>query len=512
MQKPLSRRDFIRLAGLLPFSYSALPNILPGVDKDPASQQNILILVFDAWSAANISLYGYPRQTTPNLEKLAQKAIVYHNHFAGSHFTTPGTASLLTGTTPWIHQAFDFNATVVDRLTNQSIFHAFPQHHRLVYTHNPLVNTLLLQFGSAIDSFTSWDRLYLENKVSLINLFQKDVDTAILSRNRALKQKDDGLSFSLILSRLYEDATRRKIKVLEGRYPRGVTNNDEFDYFLLEDGIDWLSETIQNAPQPFLGYYHFFPPHDPYFTRSDFYDRFLNDGYHPIPKDVHFFQKDRIVEELEELRRWYDEFVLFVDSEFARLYLDLERRGILENTWIILTTDHGEMFERNLFGHTDPTFYQPVIHVPLLIFPPGQASRVDIFDNTSAIDLLPTICQITGQEIPTEVEGKVLPPFSSSQTEERDLTSIQVEAIDPQGQINQATAVMIRGQDKLVWYFGYEGIQESGELIELFDISNDPEELHNRYPLEKKLADELLASLKPRLVELQRSLLEQNNP
>jgi arylsulfatase A-like enzyme len=113
MHKSLTRREFIKLAGLLPLNIAALPGGLPQIGDPSTARQNVLVLVFDAWSAANISLYGYPRQTTPNLERLASKAIVYHNHYAGSHFTTPGTASLLTGTTPWTHQAFNFNATMV---------------------------------------------------------------------------------------------------------------------------------------------------------------------------------------------------------------------------------------------------------------------------------------------------------------------------------------------------------------------------------------------------------------
>ena len=65
------------------------------------SVQNIIIIVFDAFSAYHISLYGYQRETAPNISRLAERAIVYHNHYAGGNYTTPGTASLLTGAQPW---------------------------------------------------------------------------------------------------------------------------------------------------------------------------------------------------------------------------------------------------------------------------------------------------------------------------------------------------------------------------------------------------------------------------
>ncbi len=66
----------------------------------------MVVIVFDAFSAYNISLYGYQRETTPNIARWAERAVVYHNHNAGGNFTIPGTASLLTGTYPWTHRAF----------------------------------------------------------------------------------------------------------------------------------------------------------------------------------------------------------------------------------------------------------------------------------------------------------------------------------------------------------------------------------------------------------------------
>jgi membrane-anchored protein YejM (alkaline phosphatase superfamily) len=91
----LNRRDFLKLAGLLSLGVS-IPSV-EGLMKPPSQPQgkpkNIIVILFDAFSAYNISTYGYPRPTTPNIDRLAKRAIVYHNHFAGGNFTTPGMAS-----------------------------------------------------------------------------------------------------------------------------------------------------------------------------------------------------------------------------------------------------------------------------------------------------------------------------------------------------------------------------------------------------------------------------------
>jgi arylsulfatase A-like enzyme len=85
--RSISRRDFLKLSSLVPPAFYTLPNIL--------------ILIFDSWTRANSSLYRYPRETTPNITRRAEKAIVYHNHYASGHYTYPSTASLLTGVLPW---------------------------------------------------------------------------------------------------------------------------------------------------------------------------------------------------------------------------------------------------------------------------------------------------------------------------------------------------------------------------------------------------------------------------
>ena len=204
MKKSLSRRDFIKLAGLLAAS-AALPTYLlrPGAAGNNPNPENILVIVFDAWSVANTSLYGYPRQTTPNLERLADKAVVYHKHYSGGSFTTPGTASLLTGALPWSHRAFVLNDTVHRQFAHQSLFHLFESYHRIAYTHNPIANTLLRQFMSAIDQYIPMDELYLDQDFLVDILFAGDRDIATVSVNRALKHIESGvrlfaLSFPLL--------------------------------------------------------------------------------------------------------------------------------------------------------------------------------------------------------------------------------------------------------------------------------------------------------------------------
>lgn len=508
MSSSLTRRDFLKLASLLPFSY------LPAINTNPISsaegtRQNILIFVFDAWSAENISLYGYPRKTTPHLEKLAQKAIVYHNHFAGGHYTTPGTASLLTGTSPWTHRAFNFNDTVPNALVDNNLFRTFPHHQRLAYTHNPLADTLLRQCMRDIEEYFPWESLYMESDRLITELFRNDSDVASIGLNRILKRLDDGYSYSLYLAALSELYKKKSIEFLEPSYPLGVPNHDGLSFFSLESSIDWLIKQLRSTDSPFMGYFHLFPPHDPYTPRADYHDVFSGDDFEPIKKTDHFLGQDVNPGWMRESRRRYDEYILNVDAEFARLYASLEASGATDNTWLVLTSDHGEMFERNIKQHSTPVFYQPIIHIPLLIFPPGNQSRVDIYANTSAIDILPTLSAISGQKVPTRTEGEILPPFAESNSG-RAVSSVQLDYINDHGEIIAATAMLVQNNYKLTWYFGYSELQEQSEFIELFDIEADPQELNDLFPQNAKLAQGLLDELEQRMDELRLAYKDQS--
>ena len=158
------------------------------LSQSPDSK-NVLIIVFDAWSAYNPSLFGYERETTPNIARLADRAVVYHNHFAGGNYTTPGTASLLTGTHPWSHRAFGHNSEVDEAFVEKNIFHAFKNHYRVAYSHNPLVNTFLKQFSGKLDEFIPQQELLLDSDWIVHTLFNNDEDIASVSWVRAMKRQ-----------------------------------------------------------------------------------------------------------------------------------------------------------------------------------------------------------------------------------------------------------------------------------------------------------------------------------
>jgi len=201
-------------------------------------------------------------------------------------------------------------------------------------------------------------------------------------------------------------------------------------------------------------------------------------------------------------RTEYDEYILYVDSEFGRFYDHLEENGLLDNTWLILMSDHGEMFERGIEGHRTPVLFEPIVRVPLVIFEPGRNSRLDIYENTSAVDILPTILHLTGQEPAGWTEGTILPPFGSNEeANDRSIYVVQPERSEQYGPLTIATVVVKKGDYKLTYYYGYEELA-GNERIELYNIKDDPEELNDLYAVEKEIGQELLDEVKRKLEEV----------
>jgi arylsulfatase A-like enzyme len=227
---------------------------------------------------------------------------------------------------------------------------------------------------------------------------------------------------------------------------------------------------------------------------------FENDGFSFPQKPLHFLKMEIEHEEQKRLRQRYDEYILNVDAEFARLYDHLYANGNLENTWLILTSDHGEMFERGIRAHGRPVFYEPIIKVPLLILPPKQTVRQDIYTPTSAIDLLPTLLHFAQKSAPETLTGQLLPPFNNAEPEEsRSIYAVAAGQKDPLSALSRATIMLLKDNYKMIYYFGYENMPGSDPYYELFNLVADPDEMVNlagtKPQLEKDMFSELVASL-----------------
>jgi choline-sulfatase len=501
----MNRRAFLKLLGIASLGLVLPPSLLElpaaGAEKgrpETSGKANVLIVILDALSALHLPLHGYPRETMPNLAQLLQNAVIFHNHYASGNFTSPGTASLLTGTLPWTHRALRHNGKVVEPYPGQNIFQAFPEYYRTVYTHNTLVASLFNQFAGGIQEYIPREKLFLSNDEVVNRLFHNDYDIASLAWGRALKKQDGGRAYSLYFSEMYRQFRQKIQENIRKNFPLGIPFTNQDNYYVMEQAVEYMLGAFPELPQPFLAYYHLLPPHNPYNTRADFYQRFQKDGYKPVRKPEHLFTQDIPEAQLDKQRQAYDEFILYADAEFGRLFQNLQASGMLENTWVVLTSDHGELFERGAAKHLTPLLNQAVIRIPLVIWEPGRRERLDVHQKTSAIDVLPTLLQVTGHPLPPWGEGHVLPPYRVDNAE-NPIFVVEAKSTPKDRPITAGSVAYIKDQYKLIDYAGYPELEGGEDLVELYDIENDPEELTNLAETHKDIRDEYLSEVKRRL-------------
>jgi len=492
--KPLSRRDFLKLAALAPMAWFARPLLSLSDGDKSADIPNVIILVFDAWAAGHTSLYGYPRATMPNLTRFAERALVYHNHYSAGTFTATGTASLLTGRYPWSHRALHIRSGIASEHIEHQVFSALrPSHTSLAYSQNRYADKFLYQMEEFIDAHVSFSAFNIQNQ-SLYNLpiFQKDGEIAFAAFEENILSKVSDHDASLFFGPLFRTITRYHRHLLnnlyQDSYPKGMPDSTEL--FLLEDLVDGVIDSIKSLVEPYVTYMHFFPPHWPYQPNKSFFKKF-RDGWKPDVTALHPLVKAAYDDgTLLSAREKYDEYLASWDDEIGRLFDYLQESGTLDRSIVVITSDHGEMFERGVSGHTTPLIYNPLVHVPLIVFTPGQTERVDVHANTSCIDILPTLAHLTSNPLPDWVEGELLPGLGGEENRQRSVYVVDAKENSAFAPLSQYSVSLTKDRYRLTHY-NYPTYQG----FEFYDLETDPGELQDLYPSQSAVAMEMQQEL-----------------
>lgn len=500
----LSRREFLKLS-FAAMAGLAIEGVLPGGALSLMAEQskpNILVFLFDSMTAMNLSVYGYSRKTTPNFERFAQRATIYHRHYSGGSYTTPGTASVLTGLYPWTHRAFYPSSVIRRDMAGNNIFSLLEDGYlRAGFAQNYWADLFLNQFSEDIDKYippAAWSLVGPTLGASIRERIPGDENVAYRAYVQLLFKGSD-VPRSLVLG--FPDHVVLQYFMKRNSpsdYPMGVPLLKDYHIsFINEMVFDGLRNTIESLSRnpPYLAYFHLWSPHGPYRAHKDYIGMFKADSYKPPKKPKHALGEGKTYASLNSPRRNYDEFIANVDAEFGRLIDSLESQGILENTCVMIIADHGESFERGDQGHFSPLLYEAVIRTPLLLSMPGQKQRFDVYTPTSNVDILPTLAKVTGVEIPDWSDGFLLPGFGVETPPDRIVYAMDAKMNSAFEPFTKATVAMMRGDYKLIYYRGYSG--KYNDFYELYDLYNDPEELEDIYSDSKcaSIASDMRAEL-----------------
>lgn len=376
-----------------------------GLDKveSQGEQPNVIVMLVDTLRADHLGVWGYHRDTSPNLDRFAQDAVRFERCISQSSTTPPSTVSLLTSLHPPTHNHGQLLSVLPAGVPMMPDGMGAYGYDTAFVSTNPLVSK---SYGYArqVDYYrgTQAQGSYLTNLYHALTLARKFEDRLLhLGWGPVLGylQIWRGLNATLHPGDFQDDA--------------GWVN-DQF--------LAWID---QQPREPFFAYLHYMEPHEPYeplppydtmFERGDYDGPHLR---HP-PKTVAAHPPVMTSTELDDaglhhIVAQYDGEIADWDNQFGLFLDELRQRGLYDDTAIVIIADHGEeFFEHKTWGHGHSLF-QEVIHVPLLVKLPGsQQAGLEVAGQVRSVDVLPTLFDLAGVEPWPGLQGSSLMPVIES--------------------------------------------------------------------------------------------------
>ncbi len=305
-------------------------------DAGDERPRNVILVCMDTVRADHLGCYGYERETTPALDALAERSIVFEDASATACWTKPSVPSFLTGTYPIQHGVYS---------------------------------------GSSRDEAGTHSDVLPEDATTLAEAFRSaGYATAAFVKNAQLRR---GLGFEQGFDEYVDEAGDAREIRWRAR--------------------DWLDD--HDGEQPFFLYLHFLDAHWPYPVPDEYATRwtgaeqaalFRGKDWRGLRTAINDGERELSSAERAGLIGLYDGALRFIDDQLALLLADLERRGLVEDTVVCVISDHGEEFlEHGRIGHGHG-LYEGLLRVPWILHVPGEAAK-RVTNAVSLTDVFPTL-------------------------------------------------------------------------------------------------------------------------
>jgi arylsulfatase A-like enzyme len=466
-----------------------------------APHRNVLFITVDQWRGDSLSALGHPVLTTPALDQLAARGVLFSNHWANAAPCGPSRACLYTGTYQHRNRAV-LNGTPLDaRFTNIALLARELGYDPVLFGYT----------DTAVDPRTvppGDPRLFTYEGV--LPGFRAVVSDPWEQGSPAWGRwlAAQGIDVPADPHALYEPiagfpgAEEHGATWAPAQFPPELSQTN----FLRQTVTDWLEV---NGDRPFFVHASFIRPHPPRRNPIGYHDLYdaeqigaftgcarIEDeaAVHPLAGMVLSVPQIRAPlddRDRRQLRATYHGAQREVDDGLAHLFDFLVQSGLTESTLVVVTSDHGEMggdhWLLEKLGYWDESY-----HVPLIVVDPRQtadAGRGAIVDAvTESVDLLPTICDFIGADVPAQADGWSLSPFLRGQGAPehwRDTAHFEWDFSNPADQMaeralgipmSHCSLAVSRGPD-----FKYVQFAASSKLYPplLFDLHRDSQQVHN---------------------------------
>jgi arylsulfatase A-like enzyme len=353
---------------------------LSGLPPEPPGARNVVLIVWDTVRASYLSLYGYQRDTAPNLSAWARKGVRYERATAPAPWTFPSHSSFFTGQWPfrvntqWQYTLDASHSTLAEYLSSRGY--------------------QTTAFVANIDS--------CNYETGLDRGFAHYEDFALTPRSLVSRSVGGRWILENVLS--FGDYYEKKWIGLQSRGAREI--NAAF--------LDWLNR--RRKDRPFFAFLNYFDAHAPYIPPTGKAGRFgirpTTPADYQVLMDFTLTNKNEVTKrDVRMARDCYQDCIAFLDEQLGRLLDELQGQGLLGNTDVIITSDHGEEFgEHIFFGHAHNTNLD-AIGVPLVILSPRAPAGRVVSNPISLRDLPATVVDLLGLADGSPFPGRSLTAY-----------------------------------------------------------------------------------------------------
>ena len=487
-----------------------IPEFPPQVVKIPR-KLNVLWITCDEMNTKAMSVYGNPLTTMPGAEQMAREGTVFNHAYVQMPKSVPSRVIMVTGR--YAHP--EGHRTLTGRKYYIPAKDVKKNNDFTLRANEPNIVKMMKDNGY---------KTCLLGKNHLVdwNLHKKWFDMTSKWDSPEWKNRPDAFDKT-------DDPDLRKMYLI------GKTKED-LDYNTLPDSlcVSWTKEFLNKyKDEPFFALVDIGKPHPPYveYTQMPAYkiplDQIPAPKVQPLEKVPSVEQCKRKSFDLEHvtdldrkrIRRAYYSSVEFADSKVKEIIDEVDRLGLKDNTLVIYSADHGDSNgERNCYEKWDTFFYDEITKVPLIMRLPGIMPAGKKIENlVEFVDIVPTIFEMMGVDVPVWVQGKsMLPLIEGKTTEHKDAVFSQggvekdatlrpnMDIMSPKQQVvKDFPESMIRSKmirtDRYKFVYRLEGDNE------LYDMRKDPDELTNLAydPDYKDIINELMARMLKFTIEME---------
>jgi len=341
--------------------------------EPPANAPNVLLLILDTVRAANLSLYGYARPTTPHLKEWAKQSAVFDYAIATAPWSLPSHASFFTGRPAYelgtgFLDPLDTDVTTLTEVLRKAGYAtgAFAANYYYGHTESGLEQG----FAHYEDYPITAKQVIFSSSFGQAPIFTKSL--LAVTRDRSIRKVGQALrEFEWIPSSAYPSNDRKTAAQVDAAFLR------------------WRSGLGRR----------------PWFAFVNYFDAHAN--YKPSPAFVHSFSSSPNDVDL------YDAAIADIDNEIDRMLRTMQQHGELDNTIVVVMSDHGEQFgERGLLEHGNSVYTQ-LLRVPLMIrYPRRVPGGVRVAQVASLRHIPATVLDLVTPSTGTRIAPGALPGTS----------------------------------------------------------------------------------------------------